>query len=163
MTDTVERELADHRKAFRAVVAEIEKVPSLGIGSAAVLASVTNALRVASARDPRRLNEREKRTVLDGLGAAYTALLRLAPAQHQVATLTSGFNTMATLAMAWAGDPRWTRGGGTLATVNKIGLAWQLELMATALLDEVAIETNALIESRNAVVARLMNPGILEN
>jgi len=159
----VTKELSDHRTAFRAIVTQLERVPAIGIGSAAPLAWATNALRVASARDPRRLTEREKQGLIDALGAAHAALMKLSTEPAQASTITVGLNTMATLTLAWAGDPRWTRGSGPFAAAQKFALAWQLELIATAILDEVAADHQALTQSRHTVIERLMSAGILES
>lgn len=159
----VAKELADHRTAFRAIMAQIEKVPTIGIGSAAPLAWATNALRVASARDPRRLTEREKQGLIDALGAAHAALMKSATDPAQASTVTVGLNTMATLTLAWAGDTRWTRGSGPFVTAQKYAMAWQLELLATAVLDDIAAGQTRLSHGRAQVVERLLNAGNLEN
>ena len=157
----VDRELTEHRTAFRAIMAEIGKVPALG--SAAPLARVANGLRIASARDPRQLSGSERQEMIDALGAAHVALMKLKPEPALASAVTIGFNTLGTLALAWAGDDRWTRGSASFDIVEKLALAFQLELIAAGIRDEIAAQQQADEHSRQSIVERLMCAGALEN
>jgi hypothetical protein len=161
--EIVDKKLADHREAVRVIRAELDKVPDIGIGCAGTLAGVVNALRVATYNDPRSLTASEKATLLTSLSAVHVALMALKLDPHQAVSITSGLNVMGTLVLAWSGDPRWTRGGGAFLTVQKFALSWQLELLSTAIIDDIAAEQTRLEAGRAQVVERLLTAGALEN
>lgn len=157
------KELADHCEAVRAIRDEINKVPDLGFASAGTLAKVANAFRVASYHDARRLDSEEKAALLEALGAAHGSLIGRSTDPARASSLTVGFNTLGTLALSWAGDLRWQRGSGPFLIVQKLALAWQLELLAASLLDEIAADQAQREDVKSPLIERLLNAGKLEN
>lgn len=161
---TVKQRISEHRKAVEAVRTMFGTVADAKIGEAAApLALVTNAVRIASWNDPRLLTTRERDGLIGALTAAHAAMIKLTSTPAQASTATMGSNALATLLLAWSGDRRWVRGSGPFLVAQKLALAFQLEATATALLDEVAAESQKLATERGQILARMLSAGKLEN